>query len=106
MKTYKITIGDPWDFKGPDGQNLIRGIILKREDKFIIFKSNNKIMFEEGKGDIFVLSLRHINTDFSNLKNGVSVNGGLILSDHIDNLSAEEIKRNSKFVFIGSIREE
>jgi len=106
MKKYKITIGEPWNFEGPDGQNLIKGTVLKYLDnRNIIFKSNYPITLQNETGDLFILSFRFRDKDVSHLKDK-PVNGGLILSDHIDGLSAEEIKQKSKFVLIGTLIED
>ena len=105
MKKYKIVISEPWDFVGPDGENLIKGTILKRLDENNrIFKSNHPITFREGEGDMFFIAPRVLNAKTSDLKS--IVNGGLFLGKDISGLSAKEIENQSKFVFIGDIYEE
>jgi len=105
-ETYFISVGEPWDFESFDGQNVIKGNILKiKSNQCLIFKSNHFLKFGENSGDIIILTPRHQGNDFSDLANElVLVNGSLLLKAYNEELSEEELKQNMKFEIIGSIR--
>jgi hypothetical protein len=103
-----ITIGEPWNFTSPDGQNLIKGTITKVvNSSCLLFQSNHVLTFREGSGNFFVLFPRHAGYNFGNLgkdKNGVSTNGCLLFEGlWNNNMTPKELETNSKFVLIGSI---
>ncbi len=104
---YYISVGEPWDFEGPDGPNIIRGRIEKIiSDDCIIFKSDHEIAFGDVKGDIFALFPQHQGHDFFDLAHhSVTVGGGLLLVSSYDHLSAKDLQRPgiSKYVIIGSL---
>ncbi len=35
-KSYYISVGEPWDFVGPDGKNIIKGEILKKISYYML----------------------------------------------------------------------
>jgi len=102
-----ISIGEPWDFKSPDGENVMYGSILKVISSYcIVFKANYNLKFDQHAGDIFVLSPRHSCSNFDDLNNGtgfVNINGGLLLGVYDNKISENDLKLNSKFVIIGSL---
>lgn len=114
MKIMKIiiTIGEPWNFEGPDGNNLIKGRILRNiNDKYIIFMSDYEQKFNQIAGRIFILSTRYSNDSFSvffkdSQKESISINGSLLTEKNICSLDEDEIAKKSMFIFIGSIRKE
>lgn len=103
---YFISVGEPWDFESQDGQNIIRGNILRvKSNQCLVFKSNYLLKFGDIKGDILILTPRHKGNDFSDLKNElVVVNGSLLLIEYNVELSDKELQENAKFEIIGSIR--
>jgi len=107
---YYISVGEPWDFNSPDGENIIRGIILKIiSATCLVFRTNYHLDFEGVKGDKLILSPRHVENNFYELDKGsslITVNGGLLFKDYDDNLSEEELRNNSKFAIIGSIQKD
>jgi len=107
-KKYFISVGEPWDFDSPDGQNIINGIILKiLNAKCLVFKANYVLNFKGNSGDSFVLYPRHTEGDFNDLINGanyVTINGNLLIGDFNENMNEEVLKEKSEFVLIGSIR--
>lgn len=108
QKNYFISVAEPWDFKGLDGANIIRGQILSIKSKqCLVFKSNNIMEFGIVKGNFLILSSRHYDVDYFNLNDkNLTFNGGVLLNEYDENLSEKELKENSKFVIIGSIHEE
>jgi len=107
-KKYFLSVGEPWDFDSPDGQNIINGIIIKIVSaNCIIFKANYILHFNGVSGNFFVLCPRHSENDFDDLKNGkdyVTINGNVLPEEYNENMSEDYLKENSKFVIIGSIR--
>jgi hypothetical protein len=103
-KAHRISVGEPWDFDGPDGPNIINGLILKVVSATcIVFKCDSPLQFGTYTGEILVLSSRYEDYDFAKLDRLVPVNGALLLIEYNDALSEAELEQNSKFVIIGSI---
>lgn len=107
---YCISVGEPWDFSGPDGQNIIKGTILKKiNSNLLIFKSTFlQILPNNLEGNIFLLTPRYQNDEFSNsLKklSYITVNVALLRVEYSDKLTEQELKENSSFVIIGSIKQ-
>lgn len=101
MDKYKISIGEPWDFEGPDGPNLIKGSIIKTlSQTTAIFKSDHILSFKGYTGVFFVLTTRYME---DSLIPPVTVNGGLLLNNEYGNQTEDELIKNSIFVFIGGI---
>ena len=107
-KKYFISVGEPWDFNSPDGQNIINGVIIKiLSASCLIFKANYVLDFNGHLGDLFILYPRHSENDFADLKNEtnyVTINGNLLIGGFDENMSEKELKEKSDFVLIGSIR--
>lgn len=105
---YALSVGEPWDFVSPDGENIINGEIIKKIDnRCIVFRANYILHFQHVSGNILILSPRHIGYDFSNLQKSnyyATINGGLLMSDFDNNMDKTTLLNNSKFVFIGGIR--
>ncbi len=116
-KKCSILIAEPWDFDSPDGENIIKGKIIKIISiESLIFKSNYKLSFKNHTGDLFVLHPRFKDCDFSKfsndiIKNGLAgVNGGIIIEEDIDIDKLSEYDKNaldniSIFAFVGNICE-
>lgn len=104
-KTYTITVAEPWDFKSPDGKNIIRGIILSIVNSYLlIFKANYLLNFDGVSGDTLILSPRLKDGNFENITTKeIDVNGGLFLDDYDGNFEESKLKENSKFVLIGTL---
>lgn len=102
----KIIISEPWNFESIDGKNIIRGKVIDNlNDTCLVFEANYDVFFENYSiGRIFILYSRSNNpfTDISH-KNGIQVNGGLLLVDYDSNKDSDYLKSNSKFVFIGTL---
>lgn len=107
-KKYFISVGEPWDFNSPDGQNIINGIIIKvLSATCLIFKANYILDFNGIASNLFVLYPRHAESDFDDLKNGidyVTINGNILPMEYNESMNEDFLKENSKFVIIGSIR--
>lgn len=103
---YFISVGEPWDFESPDGQNIIKGNILSiKSNQCVVFKAYHYLKFGNIDGDILVLTPRHQGNNFSDLTNElIVVNGSILLKKYDDALSEKELNENAKFVMIGSIR--
>lgn len=106
--SYYISVGEPWDFVGPDGKNIIKGKILRKiSAECLVFKSNHLLKHENSWSDILILSPRHYDNDFDGLDSGadfVTINGGILLIEYNDNLTKDELKHAAKFFVIGSVR--
>jgi hypothetical protein len=106
-----ISVGEPWDLTTPDGENIIKGIILRIvSSTCLLFKANYPISVGDVTGDILVLSSRYSENTFKDFGKDlglININAGLLLniSDR-DSLSEQELKTNSKFVIVGSIGKE
>lgn len=107
-KKYFISVGEPWDFESPDGQNIINGIIIKiLSVTCLVFKANYVLAINGISSNLFVLYPRHAESDFDDLKNGVdyvTINGSILPREYNENMDEDFLKENSKFVIIGSIR--
>lgn len=107
-KKYFISVGEPWDFDSPDGQNIINGRIIKvLSSTCLIFKANYILDFKGVIGDVFIVYPRYSENDFNDLKNGnnyVVINGNILSDEYNENMDEGYLKQNSKFVIIGSIR--
>jgi hypothetical protein len=107
-KQYYISVGEPWDFNSPDGQNVINGIIIKiLSATCLIFRANYILDFKGHLGDIFILYPRYSKSDFAGLENEtnyVAINGNLLVGGFNESMTEEELKDRSAFVLIGSIR--
>lgn len=108
QEKYFISVGEPWDFESPDGQNIVRGNILSiKSNQCLVFKANHYLKFDSNESDILILSPRHQGNDFSDLPNKlVVVNGSLLFKDYDEALGEKELQENARFVIIGSIRKE
>ncbi|MDR2915260.1 MAG: hypothetical protein LBV74_10590 [Tannerella sp.] len=114
-KKCSILIAEPWDFDSPDGENIIRGKIIKIiSAESLIFKSDHKLSFKNYTGDLFVLHPRFKDCDFSKFSNDIikkglaGINGGIIIEKDIDKLSGYDkntLDNISIFAFIGNICE-
>lgn len=107
-KSPTIIVSEPWDFKVPDGKNIIRGIILLVvNSSLLIFKSDHILNFDGVTGDTLILSPRFKNGNFENIINKeIAVNGGLFLGDYTEELDKSKLKENCKFVIIGAVNGE
>ena len=87
-------------------ENIIRGSILcRKSNQCIIFKSNDYLQFGDIEGNILILTPRHHGYDFSNFHDGIiAFNGSILLMEYNEQLGESELKENSKFVIIGSLR--
>ncbi len=106
MCVYKITIAEPWDFESPDGQNVIKGKIVKTIDaKSVVFETIYMLEFKGEKGNIFILSTRQMGCNFYHFKKDgyLSVNIGLFLGTNINDKTLEELESESLFVMIGGL---
>ena len=105
-KGYYITVSEPWDFKGPDGLNIIKGHIVEVIDNLnLIYRSNSNIKFDEGEGDTFLLKPRNAKySDFTYLPHiDVTVNGFLLKGQSYQTDDLEKLALEAKFVMIGAI---
>jgi hypothetical protein len=103
---YFISVGEPWDFESPDGQNIVRGNILSiKSNQCLVFKTDHFLKFDGIESDILMLSPRNRGNDFSDLQNKlIIVNGSILFKEYDETLSEKELQENTKFVIIGSIR--
>jgi hypothetical protein len=108
LKEYEfyISIGEPWNFVGPDGQNRIDGKIIKiLNEECLVFKSNNIITIENLKGNIFICRPRYFGENYTMLdkKKLVPSNILLLMKEFDEKMKVEEIFQNAEYVIIGSI---
>lgn len=108
QKKYFISVGEPWNFDSPDGQNIINGSIIKIVSATcLVFKADYNLVFGGISGSFFVLYPRHAESNFNDLINGtdyITVNGYILLDNYTENMGEETLKEKSKFVILGSIR--
>lgn len=104
---YKIIVSEPWNYDGPDGQNLIVGEILKPlSSNCIVFLSNNLIEFGNQKGRILVLRSRYKEglLERSGKYRG-TVNGGLLLPENFEGKDEKYLEEHCEFVLTGTLEE-
>ncbi len=105
-KNIYLSIGEPWNFVSPDGQNIIKGKLIRAvSNECLVFKADHVINFSEGSGNILILSPRSAK-DFSKFldwaEDYIPVNG-LLSINYVENMTEAELKDKSPFVIIGSI---
>lgn len=97
-------ISEPWDFKNPEGRNIIQGEIIKiLSPSCLIFHADVSVKFDDRQAALFMLTSRY---DDSLLNNGVYkgiVNGALI-EGAFDDRSRADLEKNIYFCFIGSLQ--
>jgi hypothetical protein len=105
-----VGVGEPWDFEGPDGKNRIKGKITKIiNDETVIFKSNHIQKFDEGSGDLFIFSARHVDEKLVHKDSQGRIfykgtfGAGLIKDTNYLDKDVKIIEKNSIYVFIGSV---
>jgi len=104
QKEFVISVGEPWDFESMDGQNIIKGNVIKiLDNNNLIFKCNHNVKIKGVHGNILILSTRYKKDTFSILPCDVTVNGG-VLSSYSEELSVDQLKSTAHFVLIGSIK--
>jgi hypothetical protein len=109
---YFISIGEPWNFEGPDGRGKICGVILKEiNEKVIIFESHKNQTFKEGQGNLFILiarykddAIRKVNNKGEHVYSG-TVGGRLLQLKNYRDKTREYLEEHSKYVFIGTIKD-
>jgi hypothetical protein len=104
---YYISVGEPWDYEGPDGSNIIKGEILKIVSKdCIIFKASQPIELDNIRSSIIILRSRHVGIHFTELEENKpwTIGGSLMLSDLYEEMSEKELENNSKYFIIGGLR--
>ncbi len=103
--SYYLSIGEPWNFEGPDGQNIIRGSIVKIiGPRCLIYKANHITKFDKGSGSFLALFPRYVGTSFDDLKKGMDITiNGILIEGYHDTMDEKELEKE-KFVIIGSIR--
>lgn len=104
-KIYTIMVSEPWDFKSPDGDNIIRGIVLSIvNSRLLVFKANYLLKFDGISGDILILLPRLRDGNFEDIVNReIDVNGGLFLDDYNKKSEEDKLEDSCKFVLIGSL---
>lgn len=102
-----VSVGEPWDFEGPDGQNIIHGSIVKfLNDRCALFKADHMQHFRAVSGDTLLLLVRHYGYDFSELRPGVSyisVNGCMLMDEREEETDVDALIAGSTFVLIGGV---
>lgn len=108
QKKYFISVGEPWNFDSPDGQNIINGVVIKiLSATCLIFKANYILNFKGISSNFFVLYPRHLVNNFDDLTNGtdyITINGNILPEEYDEKMDEIYLKERSKFVIIGSIR--
>ena len=99
----KIQVSEPWNFKNSNGENIIRGRVIRIIDEsFFIFKTDYNVVFSEKlSGNVLILQPRHTGV-YENIDK-ISINGALFLGQYNDNIQKEDLLRESEFVLIGTL---
>src|SRR5690349_10277329 len=105
MAKYKILVDEPWDYKGPAGQNLIVGEIVKVYSPYaLLFKSDHSLNFDGLSGNLLILLSRYEKQSLDIKNDNVgTVGGGLLFSDDYEGKSAKYLEENSSYVLIGGL---
>lgn len=103
-----ISVGEPWNFTSPDGENIIKGHIIKMvSSTCLIFKANYVLDFRDSSGEIFVLLPRYANENFNDIKGSnryVPINALLLTTGDESEMTEDQLEVEGKFVIIGDIR--
>ncbi|WP_150099718.1 hypothetical protein [Maricaulis maris] len=81
LRKFSVSVGEPWDFSGPDGDNLIVGneiIDVSRPDNHFLIIGIKPTNFDRHTYDALGLSARdgkEISDDALKLGNEIAVNG-------------------------------
>jgi len=103
---YIISVGEPWDFNSPDGENIIKGSLEIKSEKFAIFRLNYEIELKQIRSNILILHPRYENENFYKLKNNsvLTINAGIISPYEYNNLLLDEVNAKAIFVIVGTLR--
>lgn len=106
MTKYKIIVSEPWDFKSPNGDNIITGTIAEvLSSTLVIFKSDYLLNFDGNTGHLLILKPRYEKQILSQENNYEgTVGGGLLLIEDYDGKDEKYLEANSKYVIIGSLK--
>ncbi len=81
LRKFSVSVGEPWDFSGPDGDNLIVGneiIDVSRPDNLFLIIGIKPTNFDRHTYDALGLSARdgkEVSDDALKLGNEIAVNG-------------------------------
>ncbi|AKL98423.1 hypothetical protein [Endomicrobium proavitum] len=109
---FTISVDEPWDFTGPDGDNVMKGeVIYEISPKELIFRSFKKQKFDNHRGNLFLFISRHVGFDLVHntilgKKRYDGTFGAGLLKDSVDykNKTRKELEKESIYVFIGSFK--
>lgn len=111
IKKLALFVGEPWDFEGPDGKNVMYGeVVYEISPKAVIFKAFNEQTFGKGKGCLFVCSTRYqgdilVHVDSKgNKKYEGTLGAGLLKNANYINKSYEDLEKESIYVLIGNFK--
>jgi hypothetical protein len=103
----KISVGEPWDFTGPDGENIVMGSILRIvNEKCCIFKAANPVSIDGITSEILVLVPRYKNEFFNDFFKGgksITINASLLKIVYSEEIDEQTLIMNSDFSIIGGL---
>lgn len=104
MNYTKLTVSEPWDFKCDSGSNVLDGKVIRQiDDKNLVFEASETVEIQGAKGCIWLLALRYQGDSFDKSDERKTVGGAILLTDDYASGSADELKKMSKYVVIGSL---
>lgn len=104
-KTYRLTVSEPWDFITESNGNVLSGCVIKVFDsENLLFRADEDISIGGLRGRLLILSTRYPDESFETEPISGIVNGGLVKREYFESLSVKELKDQSEFVLIGTLK--
>jgi len=103
--TYVIIVSEPWDYHSPEGDNLIKGNVLKRFNRStLLFEAEGRFTHKETAGTHFLISTRFNEDEFGKEPFDAVVNVELLQHAPSGKERLEELRKISEFVIIGRLK--
>lgn len=105
--SFRVSVGEPWDFSGPSGENEIQGHVIRVvSEKCIVFRANSTLSFGDMHGDILILLPRYHSISFDEFRRGVvsvPVNGQLLRVALVGDEVEDILIRSSTLAISGAL---
>jgi hypothetical protein len=62
---YRFSVGEPWNFSGPQGDNSISGAVLRKFDaENLLFECDEEVSLKGTSGRYWLLTTRYVGQSF------------------------------------------
>lgn len=99
---YRFSVGEPWNFSGPQGDNSISGAVLRKFDaENLLFECDEEVSLKGTSGRYWLLTTRYVGQSFDDEPYTGSVNGALLADPPLESENIREIMERTVFAAIG-----